>query len=122
MFSRSSISRIVSLFLRPTNARFASARFTYVPEIPPEQYGPSTKLNLFQAVNNAMDIALASDPTAIIFGEDVAFGGVFRTTINLQEKYGKDRVFNTPLCEQVRVTSFIYLPCCGCFDKQCLCL
>lgn len=36
----------------------------------------------------------------VIFGADVAFGGVFRCTLNLQEKHGKDRVFNTPLCEQ----------------------
>ena len=57
------------------------------------------EMNLFTAVNSAMDIALGSDPTAIIFGEDVAFGGVFRCTQGLAEKYGKDRVFNTPLSE-----------------------
>merc|ERR1719461_880172 len=57
-------------------------------------------MTMLQSITNAMDIALERDPTACIFGEDVAFGGVFRCTVGLQEKYGKDRVFNTPLCEQ----------------------
>ncbi|KAJ3380926.1 Serine/threonine kinase [Lobulomyces angularis] len=58
------------------------------------------KLNYFQSLNEAMATALETDETAIIFGEDVGFGGVFRCTMGLAEKYGKDRVFNTPLTEQ----------------------
>ena len=40
--------------------------------------GETEKMTLLQAITNAMDISLATDPTTIIFGEDVAFGGVFR--------------------------------------------
>jgi 2-oxoisovalerate dehydrogenase E1 component beta subunit len=62
---------------------------------------PKTKrMNLFTAINDAMRIALETDPTAVIFGEDVGFGGVFRTTVDLRDKFGAHRVFNTPLCEQ----------------------
>ena len=38
---------------------------------------------------------------ALCFGEDVSFGGVFRCTVGLYERFGRDRVFNTPLSEQV---------------------
>jgi len=58
------------------------------------------KMNMYQAVNNALDIALDTDRNTYIFGEDVKFGGVFRCTMGLYEKYGIDRVFNTPLSEQ----------------------
>ena len=40
--------------------------------------GATTKMSLLQAITNALDIAMEKDPTAIIFGEDVGFGGVFR--------------------------------------------
>ena len=47
--------------------------------------GPTEKMTMLQSITNAMDIALERDPTACIFGEDVAFGGVFRCTVGLQE-------------------------------------
>jgi 2-oxoisovalerate dehydrogenase E1 component beta subunit len=57
------------------------------------------QMNLFTAINDAMSIALRTDDSAIVFGEDVSFGGVFRCTQNLKESFGPDRVFNTPLSE-----------------------
>ncbi|MBY6222181.1 alpha-ketoacid dehydrogenase subunit beta [Marinobacter nauticus] len=60
-----------------------------------------TKINMLQAINNALDTAMAADDKVLCFGEDVGvFGGVFRATSNLQQKYGKSRCFNTPLVEQ----------------------
>lgn len=58
------------------------------------------RMNLFSAINDAMRVAMQTDPTAIVFGEDVGFGGVFRCSVGLQEEFGPHRVFNTPLCEQ----------------------
>ncbi|KAK0628810.1 putative F-actin-capping protein [Bombardia bombarda] len=71
------------------------------PELPPAiRNGTTKRMNMFQAVNDALSLALASDESVLIFGEDVAFGGVFRCTGKLAETYGGDRVFNTPLSEQ----------------------
>ncbi|XP_068021269.1 2-oxoisovalerate dehydrogenase subunit beta, mitochondrial [Melanerpes formicivorus] len=84
----------------PAAPRRAAAHFAFQPDPTPTEYGPTQKMNLFQSITSALDNALAKDPTAVIFGEDVAFGGVFRCTVGLRDKYGKDRVFNTPLCEQ----------------------
>ena len=73
----------------------------YHPDNPEPDYdalGGTSELNLFTAVNSAMATALRTDPTAIVFGEDVAFGGVFRCTQDLRDEFG-ERVFNTPLSE-----------------------
>jgi len=59
------------------------------------------QMNLLQAINSALDIAMTENERTLCFGEDVGFfGGVFRATSGLQEKYGKARCFNTPLTEQ----------------------
>ncbi|XP_046549421.1 2-oxoisovalerate dehydrogenase subunit beta, mitochondrial-like [Haliotis rubra] len=87
--------------------------FSYVPDTPPPEHGETTRMNLFQSVTNALDIALSKDPSAVVFGEDVAFGGVFRCTVGLKDKYGKERVFNSPLSEQGIVAFGIGLAAAG---------
>ncbi len=58
------------------------------------------KMNMIAALNSALDHQLDKDPNVVIFGEDVGyFGGVFRVTAGLQEKYGPHRVFDSPLAE-----------------------
>ena len=57
-------------------------------------------MNMIQAVNSALDVMFARDSNVVTFGEDVGyFGGVFRATAGLQKKYGKTRVFDTPIAE-----------------------
>jgi pyruvate/2-oxoglutarate/acetoin dehydrogenase E1 component len=52
------------------------------------------------AIRDALDEALAEDESVILFGEDIALpGGVFATTTGLYDKYGADRVFDTPISE-----------------------
>ncbi|KAJ3128246.1 hypothetical protein HK100_009277 [Physocladia obscura] len=70
------------------------------PELSAVKDSETKKMNFFTAVNDALATALATDEKAVVFGEDVGFGGVFRCTIGLAEKFGKERVFNMPLTEQ----------------------
>lgn len=71
------------------------------PELSDEiKNGHTRSMNLYQAINDALKIALETDEKAVLLGEDVAFGGVFRCSMGLQEEFGGDRVFNTPLSEQ----------------------
>mmetsp|Transcript_684 Transcript_684/g.677 ORF Transcript_684/g.677 Transcript_684/m.677 type:complete len:391 (+) Transcript_684:1-1173(+) len=58
------------------------------------------KMNMCNTINHAMDLALEKYDNSFLFGEDLAFGGVFKTAEGLRDKYGENRVFNTPLCEQ----------------------
>uniref|UniRef100_A0A0K0EJZ8 2-oxoisovalerate dehydrogenase subunit beta, mitochondrial n=1 Tax=Strongyloides stercoralis TaxID=6248 RepID=A0A0K0EJZ8_STRER len=94
------LTRNLTNFLKTINGVRNASHFTYVSSTADPSLGKTTKMNLFQSINDAMDITLAKDDTALIFGEDVGFGGVFRCTVGLRDKYGSDRVFNTPLCEQ----------------------
>lgn len=57
-------------------------------------------MTVIGAINQALDQEMARDKSVVVFGEDVGLeGGVFRATVDLQNKYGKDRCFDTPLAE-----------------------
>ncbi|HNX21592.1 MAG TPA: alpha-ketoacid dehydrogenase subunit beta [Bacteroidales bacterium] len=71
-------------------------------------------MNMVQAINNALDIKLAEDPNVVVFGEDVGTeGGVFRVTEELQQKYGENRVFDSPLAESAIVGSAVGMAIAG---------
>ena len=59
-----------------------------------------TVRNLAQALNDALDLALGKDETVVLMGEDIGrTGGVFRITDGLYERYGAERVIDTPVAE-----------------------
>ena len=61
---------------------------------------PATNMNMIEAINDALSVAMERDLDVTVLGEDVGyFGGVFRATAGLQKTYGKTRVFDTPITE-----------------------
>src|SRR6266849_187000 len=61
---------------------------------------PMTESTLVEAVNLALARAMQDDPNVIVLGEDVGVnGGVFRAAVGLQQRFGPERVIDTPLSE-----------------------
>lgn len=55
---------------------------------------------MIEAIREAHDVAMGRDERVVVYGEDVGyFGGVFRCTAGLQEKYGAQRCFDAPISE-----------------------
>lgn len=60
------------------------------------------EITLIEGVTQALAYELQHDPDVVVFGEDVgANGGVFRATAGLQEKFGEERVMDSPLAENM---------------------
>src|SRR5215216_1125534 len=61
---------------------------------------PMPEVTLVEAVNLALARALEEDPSVVVLGQDVGVnGGVFRATVALQQRFGPERVIDTPLAE-----------------------
>jgi 2-oxoisovalerate dehydrogenase E1 component len=59
------------------------------------------RINMLTAIRRTLDVELALNPRMLVFGEDVGpKGGVHGATLGLQEKYGRERVFDTSLSEE----------------------
>lgn len=57
-------------------------------------------ITLLDAINMGLSSEMAADPSVVLLGEDIGKnGGVFRATAGLQDKFGKQRVIDTPLSE-----------------------
>ncbi|GAE91803.1 pyruvate dehydrogenase E1 component beta subunit [Gracilibacillus boraciitolerans JCM 21714] len=58
------------------------------------------QMTMIQAITDALRVELKNDENVLVYGEDVGQnGGVFRATEGLQDEFGEDRVFDTPLAE-----------------------
>ncbi|WP_183407824.1 alpha-ketoacid dehydrogenase subunit beta [Nocardioides marmoriginsengisoli] len=58
------------------------------------------QLSFRNAVRDALAQEMRRDERVIVLGEDVAIGGVFKTTAGLLDEFGSRRVWDTPICEQ----------------------
>ena len=64
-----------------------------------EELAAVPELTFRQAVAAALAQEMARDPNVVLLGEDVRPGGVFKTTVGLLEKFGPERVWDTPISE-----------------------
>ena len=58
------------------------------------------QMTMIEALNQALALELERDKRVVLFGQDVGVnGGIFRVTERLQQRFGEQRVFDTPLSE-----------------------
>ena len=81
----------------------------------PEFNSINDKIVMVDAINHALDEEMEVNKKMIVYGEDIADpkGGVFTATKGLTDKYGKERVFNSPLAEASIVGTAIGLAVTG---------
>lgn len=69
-------------------------------EAEPDTLAPARELRLLDALREGLDQGLQLHPNLVLMGQDIgAYGGAFKVTEGLMEKYGTERVRDTPLCE-----------------------
>jgi 2-oxoisovalerate dehydrogenase E1 component len=90
--------------LKDVYAPYISATSTHLDQ------RPSKELKFIQAISEGLEESMKKYPQLILMGQDIAeYGGAFKLTEGFVEKFGKERVRNTPLCESAIVGSALGL-------------
>lgn len=79
-----------------------------------ESSAPTTTMNMLEAINHTLHQEMKRDDRVVVFGEDVGVnGGVFRATEGLHERFGEERVVDTPIAEAVIAGTAVGLAAAG---------
>lgn len=82
------------------------------PLVPPT--GPLREMRFIDAIQDALAQSMERHSNLVLMGQDIAeYGGAFKVTEGFVEKFGKDRVRNTPLCESAIVGAALGLSISG---------
>ncbi|MEM3254867.1 MAG: alpha-ketoacid dehydrogenase subunit beta [Candidatus Micrarchaeaceae archaeon] len=72
------------------------------------------QMNMVNAINNALELVMKENDSVVMLGEDIGKdGGVFRVTDGLLDKFGPDRVMDTPLAESAIIGTAIGMALAG---------
>lgn len=72
------------------------------------------ELRFIDAITEGLDIAMETYPNLVLMGQDIAeYGGAFKVTKDFYQKFGKDRVRNTPITESAVLGAGLGLSVCG---------
>ena len=84
--------------------RFADVPVSQWPNLDSIEQTSDRELRLIDAIQEGLGQSMEAFPELILMGQDIAdYGGVFKVTEGFVERFGKDRVRNTPLCESAIV-------------------
>lgn len=73
-------------------------------EVNESHSGDTINARFIDAIKNGLDLAMTHHSELVLMGQDIAeYGGVFKITEGFIDKYGKERVRNTPICESAIV-------------------
>jgi 2-oxoisovalerate dehydrogenase E1 component len=76
----------------------------HIPKTTEPKLSELKNMRLVDAISNSLELAMETYPNLVLMGQDIAeYGGVFKVTEGFLEKFGKERVRNTTLCESAIV-------------------